>query len=143
MKKMTTKEHLKGIASNTKQWVKEHWKGIALGGLAILGGTVIVSMNKKSEERDEESETVVIDTLDSYSTAIAKRNPQIDEDIYTNVALQMESLIFDDSCDEGVITTTYEVEYPKNGDYSEGSWTGNKEVTVTIKDVDIENEEDK
>ncbi len=139
MKKMTTKEHLKGIASNTKQWIKEHWKGIALGGLAILGGAVIVSMNKKNEDNNEESEAI----LDSYSNAIAKRNPKIDEDIYTNIALQMESLIFDDSCDEGVITTTYEVEYPKNGDYSDGSWTGNKEITVTIKDVDIENKEDK
>lgn len=139
MKKMTTKEHLKGIASNTKQWVKEHWKGIALGGLAILGGAVIVSMKKKNEEGNE----VILDVLDSYSDKIAKRNPKIDEDIYTNIALQMESLIFDDSCDEGVISTTYEVEYPKNGDYAEGSWKGNKEVTVTIKDVYIENEEDK
>lgn len=136
MKKMTTKEHLKGIASNTKQWIKEHWKGIVLGGLAILGGAVIVSMKKKNEEHNEEGEAI-LDVLDSYSNAIAKRNPNIDEDIYTNIALQMESLIFDDSCNEGIITTTYEVEYPKNGDYSEGSWTGNKEVIVTIKDVDI------
>lgn len=142
MKKMTTKEHLKGIASNTKQWVKEHWKGIALGGLAILGGAVIVSMSKKNEEHDEEGEAI-IDVFDSYSKSIAKRNPEIDMDIYTNIASQMESLIFDDSCDEGVITATYEVEYPKYGDYAKGSWKGNKEVTVTIKDVYIENEEDK
>lgn len=143
MKKMTTKEHLKGIASNTKQWVKKHWKVVALGGLAILGGAVIVSMNKKNEEYDEEGEDILNTLLDSYNNEIAKRNPKIDEDIYTNIASQMESLIFDDGCDEGVITATYEVEYPKFGDYAKGSWKGNKEVTVTIKDVYIENEEDK
>lgn len=143
MKELTTLEHIKGIGRNTKKLAKKHWRGIAYGGLALLGGAMLIAAHSKSNdtEHDEEGEDILNTLLDSYNNEIAKRNPKIDEDIYTNIALQMESLIFDDSCDEGTIFATYAVDYPLNGDYSEGTWTTNKEVTITIKDIG--NEEDK
>jgi len=113
MKELTTLEHLKGIGRNTKKWAKKHWRGIAYGGLALLGGAMLIAAHSKSNdtEHDEEGEDILNTLLDSYNNEIAKRNPKIDEDIYTNVALQMESLIFDDSCDEGTIFATYYEKY--------------------------------
>ena len=39
---MTTVEHIKGIGRNTKRWFKAHWKGMAFGGLAILGAVATI-----------------------------------------------------------------------------------------------------
>ena len=60
---------------------------------------------------------------------------KIDEDVFTELAPAIEDAILDDSSDEDLIERYYDVDFPKHGDYKNGTWKGRKYVKVLVQDA--------
>ena len=137
---LTTKEALKVIKNNTKRWFKEH-KEIILAGTLTIAGAVFVgcvaqaceNASKKNREHEEEGKEI-LDVLNS-SGFHTKNNQLVDEIIFTDIAPQIEDLVLADGVDEGVIDTTFVVDYPLNGDFGKGVYNGKKNVHVVVRDA--------
>ena len=119
---LTTKEALKVIKNNTKRWFKEH-KEIILAGTLTIAGAVFVGCVAQACEN-------------AYSSGFQNKNNQLeDEIIFTDIAPQIEDLVLADGVDEGVIDTTFVVDYPLNGDFGKGVYNGKKNVHVVVRDA--------
>ena len=110
-----------------KFWDKNKGKIFAVTGwLVALGTVTVVVVNSiGSDDGDEDLKEEKVDI---------KWNTDIDEDIFTNLAPQIEDMVLEEGLDEGYIEETYSVDYPKNGD-SDESYTVEKKVEVKVYDV--------
>lgn len=59
----------------------------------------------------------------------------VDEDIFTNVAPQIEDAVLTEGLDEAFIKANYVVRYPKNGSFDNGAYTTHKLVEINITDA--------
>ena len=118
-----------------KFW-EEHKEQIVLGGVAV-GGFLLgvlyenfrdsscdISLNRDSSEYEIPGEI-----------PSSKNGRLIDEDIFTNIAPQIEAVILEEGLDEAYIDATYDVEYPKGGDYKNGTYTVKKKLDIYVRDM--------
>ena len=110
-----------------KFWDKNKGKIFAVTGwLVALGTVTVVVVNSIGSDETEE-----VDNTD-YDNAMNSKD--VDEDIFTNLAPQIEDMVLTEGLDEGYIEETYSVDYPKNGD-SDESYTVDKKVEIKVYDV--------
>lgn len=60
---------------------------------------------------------------------------EIDEEIYTDLASDIENAVFKEGLDEWYDSRVFDVLYAKYGDPSKGTYTAKKEVTVNVRDI--------
>jgi hypothetical protein len=60
---------------------------------------------------------------------------EIDEEIYTDLASDIEDAVFKEGLDEWYDSRVFDVLYAKAGDPSKGTYTAKKEVTVNVRDI--------
>ena len=127
-----------------KRWAEKN-QALIVSGIIFIGGIIVTAITGKvCYERGlldgiKKSDDDRIDALPSVHNARL-----IDEDIYTNIAPQIEDMVLTEGLDEGYIEEVYTVQYPKFGDYAKGTYDVLKKVTVNVYDVtDDENYKDK
>lgn len=116
---------------NIKEKVQKIWekhKTKIVAGIAISGAILTVLYRKGSDEPALE--------LEGHSDESWRlKRQEIDEDIFTNLAMSMEDAIFDDSMDEAYFEETYTVPMPKGGDFNNGTYDVLKNVQVIVRDA--------
>lgn len=117
-----------------KKFVKDHKTEIIVGGLSVAAFVCAAIASHDNESSAESS--AVNEVLDRVSN----NHSGIDEDIFTDLAPQIENLVLTKECDNGYIERTYHVEWPvcridEAGGYHESICEGKKKVTVCITDV--------
>ena len=65
----------------------------------------------------------------------SKNGREIDEDIFTNIAPQIEAALLEEGLDEAYIDVTYDVEFPMGGDYKNGTYSVKKKVDIYVRDM--------
>lgn len=125
--KETTKKKFK----RSWDWVKDHKYGIAFGTGIVIFVTGLIVNNKKNDDLELNPFNSVPEELLPYE----KTNRFIDEDIFTNIAPQIEDLVLEEGADEGYIDVTYDVAFPKFGDYRNGTYNVKKKVEVYVRDM--------
>lgn len=111
-----------------KKFVKDHKTEIIVGAVsvAIAVGAVFALHNNKSSA-----------DLEPLKIPDEMPNPahdHIDEDIFTDLAPQIEDAVLTEGLDEDYIEKTYYVEWPKGGG-KEGTYEEVKKVIVHIVDI--------
>lgn len=77
-----------------------------------------------------------IDTPQSSDNLkITKAIGDIDEAIFTDLAVEIENLVLEEGSDEGVIERFYTVPFLKNGDPAQGTYNVIKQVKVLVRDT--------
>lgn len=149
---LTNKEAVEVIKNNTKAWFKRNWKKVAISALAFAGIGLAIAKAKSNNEDNEGEEILNIlknasadideETLDILKNARSHvpNSADIDEDIYTSLALEIEDAVLCEGLDEAYMDRTYTVKYPKGGDSDNGYYDVKKKVMVHV--VDIGDEED-
>lgn len=110
-----------------KKFFKEHKTEIVIGAIAAVG---VVCAVIAAHDDTAEHEPVKIPDEMPYP-----KHDYIDEDIFTDLAPQIEDLVLTEGLDEGYIEKTYHVEWPKRGDVNEGIYEEVKKVTVHVVDI--------
>lgn len=123
------------------RWCKETWakhkEKIIVGGIMAgsfaLGYAVNENGKPKFQSLPDRYEVAELPSVRNYQL--------IDEDIFTSLAPEIEDLVLEKGADEGLIDRTYEVEFPKKGSYSNGSYKVLKNVQVLVRDAgDVKDE---
>ena len=155
MEYLTTKEALIVIKDNTKSWFKRNWKKVVIGTLAFAGIGLAVAKAKSNDSSTEDTEgEEILNILKNASADIDEevldilRNARshvpnsadIDEDIYTSLALEIEDAVLCEGLDEAYMDRTYTVKYPKGGDPDNGYYDVKKKVMVHVVDTGDEEE---
>lgn len=113
-----------------KKFWEDHKERVVIGGLTVsafvLGYFISESRNHSTCEPSDEEVPELPSGLDAQL---------IDEDIFTSIAPQIETLVLEEGLDEGYIERTYTVEYPKNGNPDEGYYEVKKKVEVHVHDM--------
>lgn len=116
-----------------------HKEELLLGGamLASFGFGVLYSKLHSHQPKYQPLPNSDYDPYGNFD-ATPRCVKRIDEDVFTNVAIQIEDLLLDEGLDEGIINTDYEVEFFKFGDRTgnSGTYTVNKNLQVLIRDKD-------
>ncbi len=140
MEYLTNEEAVEVIKNNTKSWFKRNWKKIVIGTLAFAGIGLAVAKSKSNDSTTEDSEgEEILDILKSARSHVPN-SADIDEDIYTSLALEIEDAVLCEGLDEAYMDRTYTVKYPKGGNSDNGYYDVKKKVMVHV--VDIGDEED-
>lgn len=152
---LTNKEAVGVIKNNTKAWFKRNWKKIVIGTLAFAGIGLAVVKAKSNDSTTEDSEgEEILDILKNACANIDEEDldilksarshvpnsADIDEDIYTSLALEIEDAVLCEGLDEAYMDRTYTVKYPRGGEPDKGYYDVKKKVMVHV--VDIGDEED-
>lgn len=112
-------------------------KGAIVVGSFVLGYVICKVTGKSTLEKELDQ----LEWKDMDDNESKKYLPEenvirkIDEDVFTELAPAIEDAILDDSSDEDLIEKYYDVYFPKDGDYKNGSWKGRKYVKVLIQDA--------
>lgn len=112
-------------------------KGAIVVGSFVLGYVICKVTGKSTLEKElDKLEWKSLDDNESKKY-LPEENVirKIDEDVFTELAPAIEDAILDDSSDEDLIEKYYDVYFPKNGDYKNGSWKGRKYVKVLVQDA--------
>ena len=120
-----------------KQFVDEYKAEIIITGLAAVTGLAIgctISNHRSKRITSKMNQLAVPEFIDNIPKG-AVNGKLIDEDIFTNIAPQIEDLVLKEGLDEGFIDVCYDVEYPKFGDIKKGIYTVTKNVKVVITDI--------
>lgn len=79
---------------------------------------------------------VILDALkDAGFTYSALNVHEIDEDIFTEIAPQIEGLLLEEGLDEGGIDKDYIIKFPKFGDTENGYYEVIKHLHVFVQDI--------
>lgn len=109
---------------------------IVVGSFAL--GYIICKVTGKST-LEKELDQLEWKSLDDPNIQVSVRsgdyNRDIDEDVFTELAPAIEDAILNDSSDEDLIERYYDVDFPKGGDYKNGTWKGRKYVKVLVQDA--------
>ena len=111
-----------------KKFVKEHKTGIIVGGLSVAAFVCAVIASHNNESSDDLEPLKIPDEMPNPA------HDHIDEDIFTDLAPQIEDAVLTEGLDEDYIEKTYYVEWPKGGG-NEGTYEEVKKVMVHIVDV--------
>lgn len=117
-----------------RQKIKEFWKK---NGAKIVAGTAAVAgfvIAYKLGSRNAVNKIGTSATLD-HADEFVKSCRFVDEDIFTDLALQIEDLVIADGIDEGVIERTYTMAYPRFGGTENGFYKVLKNVQVLVRDA--------
>lgn len=155
MEYLTNEEAVDVIKNNAKEWFKRNWKKVAIGTLAFVGIGLAVAKAKSNDSNNEDNEgEEILNILKNASADIDKEtldilknarshvpnSADIDENIYTSLALEIEDAVLCEGLDEAYMDRTYTVKYPKGGNSDNGYYDVKKKVMVHV--VDIGDEED-
>lgn len=118
-------------------WQKH--KGKIIGATAIVTAVslvvvkIVLTTEETNSEIDEEGKKIIDAFEEAHS--LYSGNQAIDEDIFTNLAPNIEDAVLEEGLDEAYFEKNYSVEYPINGNPDEGYYTVNKKVTVSVNDI--------
>ena len=73
---------------------------------------------------------------DRQRKRISNLNRKVDEDIFTDLAPEIEELVLAEGVDEGLVQRVYPVKFPKYGDKCKETYTVRKYVKVLVQDMD-------
>ena len=125
-----------------KNWWNEHKAGI-IGGVITTGSAILlalvygkgysdgkrIGMHSGSKNFIDIPDESDLDTDHLYPNASSTK--MVDEDIFTNIAPQIEDAILNDDINDQYISTNYDLEYPD--DSEDGYHTVTKELEINIK----------
>lgn len=134
---------MKKIKNKIKNFWKKHKKEIIFTAITVgsfTAGCVITNALKGSKTALDDHDKEGKDILDTLNDAFNKypstrKTKLIDEDIFTSLAPEIEDLVLSEGCDEGYLERSYDVDYPKYGDPSEGYYSVTKQVLVKVTDI--------
>jgi len=118
----------------TKLTLKEFWDEnkaeIVLGtALTVIAGAAfgVVLRDRKIHMEAAKGQKI----LDAFEST----HRFVDEDIFTDLAPQIEDLVLTEGVDEGLIEKVYKVSYPLAGDPKNGFYDVKKYVKVLVQDA--------
>lgn len=118
-----------------KKEIKEWWdnnkqKVYVVGGVALaIGGGYFFFKRKKP---------IPVKLPDNLTEAEKKYNATvkaIDERVFTVLAPALEDLILEEGVDEDIVYDVITVPFAKHGDFAEGLYEVQKEVSICVKDI--------
>ena len=134
---LSKEEAIESLKGHAKNWLKKNWIKLAFAGGIGTGLYILVHTQKELKKIDDECNKeaqIIIDALtkpDKFSDACRI----VDEDIFTRVAPEIEDAILCEGLDEYVMDKTYTIDYPRKGDSSNGFYSTNKNLHITITDI--------
>ena len=116
-----------------KRFLKEHAGQIAMCALAItaFGLGIYVSGRHKKNLVNIPAKGAT----DNVPPLPGINYGDIDEDIFTRLAFWIEDNVLDETNDEAVLETFYNVPFPKNGDIANGTYDVRKYVKILVQDA--------
>ena len=121
---------------DVKYFWEEHKEQIIMGALAVTGFALGWHFCKNHYKLHKASAKVV-ETASKLSDELPLKGTHqfVDEDIFTNIAPQIEEAVLTEGLDEAFIEATYHVAWPKGGDFKNGVYEELKKVTVKVMDI--------
>lgn len=113
---------MKNVIERTKKFVDDHKKAIVIGGVTVAGVATVVILKDKVTVK-EMYYRKFFDNFKKAITGMSEVHRKIDEQIFTDLAPEIEDMVLSEFVEDGYLDRTYEL--------------GNvlKKVEVTIKKV--------
>ena len=124
---MKEKKIIEEVKKNGKDFCKKNWPYVVIAGGAAIG-IIAWGLAKKSGVKPSEVNNFLQPIEGGY-----RGNSWIDEDIFTDLAPQIEDALLEEGLDELFIERTYPVKFPKFGDFKNGTYTVDKNIQVHIR----------
>lgn len=114
---------MKNVIERTKKFVKDHKKAIIIGGVTVAGVASVVILKDKVTAGNEMYYRKFFDNFKKAMADMSEVHRKIDEQIFTDLAPEIEDMVLSEFVEDGYLDRTYEL--------------GNvlKKVEVTIKKV--------
>lgn len=113
---------MKNVIEKTKKFVDDHKKAIVIGGVTVAGVATVVILKDKVTVK-EMYYRKFFDNFKKSVAGMSEVHRKIDEQIFTDLAPEIEDMVLSEFVEDGYLDRTYEL--------------GNvlKKVEVTIKKV--------
>ncbi len=121
---------LKEKVKSAKKFVKDHKVQFIVGGItvvAVVGGRYLIKTHKMRKTFKKVDEKVMKDILDAVKKPLSvgeKIAKEVDEQLFTVLAPEIEEMVLSEFCEDGLIDQTYKLA----NDIT-------KQVVVTVKKV--------
>lgn len=125
---MKEKNIIEEAKKKGKDFCKKNWPYLLGTAATVAMGMVAWKVVKISGVKSPEVNDFLKPIEGGY-----KGNSWIDEDIFTDLAPQIEDALLEEGLDELLIDRTYPVKFPKFGDFKNGTYSIDKNIQVHIR----------